>query len=168
MFFFLLKSNITGQPTVFHNFLTPEECKTLISSGEGDLDLQIAKTEDHQVHENLRKSQIAWFSPNGAQAWLFNRVRDCISAVNADTFRYDLIGFEGLQFTKYSYNKDQAPDYYSSHRDTVLLPGGTIRKLSFTIQLSDPESYSGGDVVLYNSLTDSATLSRALGSISFF
>ena len=101
-------------------------------------------------------------------AWLFNRIRDCTNAVNADWFRYDLIGFEGLQFTKYAYGKDARPDFYSSHKDTALLPGGTVRKLSFTIQLSDPETYEGGDVVLYNSLIDTANLSRALGSISFF
>jgi len=168
MAFFLLRSNLVGQPTGLNSFLTSEECKTIISSGENNLELKVAKTEDHHVHENLRKSGIGWFDPNGEHTWLFNRISDCINAVNTDWFRYNLIGFEGIQFTKYSYNKDEHPDFYSSHKDTALLPGGTVRKLSFTIQLSDPETYGGGDVVLYNSLTDSVTLTGALGSISFF
>lgn len=166
--FFLLKSNVVGQPTFLADFLTPEECRTLVGSGEGRLGLQVARTEDHGVHENLRKSEIGWLDSDGEYAWLFDRIRECTNAVNADWFRYDLIGFEGLQFTKYACNKDARPDFYSSHKDTALLPGGTVRKLSFTIQLSDPETYEGGDVVLYNSLIDTANLSRALGSISFF
>jgi len=166
--FFLLKSNVVGQPTFVDGFLTPDECRSIIASGESHLDLNVAKTEDHQVHQNLRKSDIGWLDSNGEYAWLFNRIRDCVNAVNADWFRYDLIGFEGIQFTRYSSSKDGHPDFYSSHKDTALLPGGTVRKLSFTIQLTDPETYEGGDVVLYNSLIDTANLSRALGSISFF
>jgi PKHD-type hydroxylase len=168
MFFSLLRPNPTGQPTCVNAFLTPQECQTLISSGENDLELQIAKTEDHQIHESLRKSQISWFDPNGANAWLFNRIRDCINEVNAHWFGYRLDGFEGIQFTKYSCNKNQQGDFYSSHKDTVMLPGGTVRKLSFTIQLSDPETYEGGEVILYNSLIDCAPLSRATGSMSLF
>jgi PKHD-type hydroxylase len=106
-------------------------------------------------------------NPDGEHRWLFERVRDCINAVNSDWFRYDLTGFEGIQFTKYSHRAGDA-DFYRSHKDTVTLPGGTVRKLSFTIQLSDPDSYGGGEVVLYESLTDSANLSRAIGSISLF
>jgi predicted 2-oxoglutarate/Fe(II)-dependent dioxygenase YbiX len=68
-------------------------------------------------------------------------------------------------FLSLAFRRDEHPDYYSSHKDTALLPGGTVRKLSFTIQLSDPESYDGGQVVLYNSLTDCVALTKALGSI---
>jgi PKHD-type hydroxylase len=168
MAFFLLRSDLVGQPTGLNGFLTPEECETVIGSGLNNLELKIAKMEDHRVHENLRKSEIGWFDPDGEHAWLFQKIRDCINDVNTNWFGYNLVGFEGIQFTKYSYNKDQLPGFYSSHKDTVLLPGGTVRKLSFTIQLSDPETYGGGDVVLYNSLTDTVTLTGALGSISFF
>jgi PKHD-type hydroxylase len=168
MHFFLLRSNLVGQPTSLNNFLTTEECEALISSGDHDLDLRVGKTEDHQVHANLRKSEIGWFNPNGEHSWLFQRIRDCINEVNGHWFGYNLLGFEGIQFTKYAYNRDEAGDFYSSHKDTALLPGGTIRKLSFTIQLSDAAAYTDGDVVLYSSLTDSVSLTRAQGSISFF
>ena len=165
---FLLKANLVGQPTGLNNFLTPEECKTIIGIGENHLELEVAKTEDHQVHENLRKSEISWFDPTSEHTWLFNKIRDCINDVNTNWFGYNLIGFERVQFTKYSHKKNGQPDFYSSHKDTALLPGGTIRKLSFTVQLSGSETYNGGDVVLYNTLTDSIPLSRGLGSISFF
>jgi len=166
MYFYSLRANSVGQPTFVASLLTPEECRSIISSGEGKLDLHAGKTEDHRVHQNVRRSEIGWLSPDSELQWLFAKVRDCVSAVNSDWFRYDLTGFEGIQFTKYS--SEGAGDFYSSHVDTASLPGGTVRKLSFTIQLSDADSYGGGDVVLYSSLTDSSTLSRAIGSISFF
>ena len=53
--------------------------------------------------------------------------------------------------------KGDRADFYASHTDTQSLPGGTVRKLSFTVQLSEPESYEGGDVILYNTLTDNMT-----------
>ncbi len=163
---FLLKTNLVGQPTGLNSFLTPEECRAIIEIGESGL--RQAKTDDHQVHENLRKSEIAWLKPASGPAWLFDKVRQCVNELNANWFGYALIGLEDVQFTKYAYKKDGSPDFYASHTDTQALPGGTVRKLSFTVQLSEPESYEGGEVLLYNTLADNMTLSRNVGSISFF
>jgi len=165
--FFKLQPNPTGEPTFVESFLTPEECRTIIQTGERDIELAAGRTENHQVNEQLRKSDIGWLSPEGEMRWLFDRIRECVMQINGNWFRYELIGYEGIQFTRYAYVAGQS-DYYSSHRDTVMLPGGTVRKLSFTIQLSDPSAYEGGDVVLYNSLIDTIKLSRGVGSISFF
>ena len=169
MYIFNLRPDLVGQPTFVGNLLTPEECKAIISGGESNLQLEPGKTEGDQgqVRENLRKSEISWLTPDGEHRWLFDRIRDCINAVNSVWFRYTLVGFEGIQFTKYS-NKGGQSDFYSSLTDTASLAGGNVRKLSFTIQLSDPETYSGGDVLLYSSLSDSASLSKTVGSISFF
>jgi Uncharacterized iron-regulated protein len=163
--FFLLKPALLGQICV-NEFLTPDECRAIIMGGESNLQLAPGTTEDRR--EKLRKSDIAWFGPEGEHQWLFERLKECITDINTNWFRFDLIGFEGIQFTKYSSNDGQTGDFYSTHKDTKLLPGGTIRKLSLTIQLCHADSYKGGDVVLYDSFTDSAALSRALGSISFF
>ena len=163
--FHLLKPALTGQLAV-STFLTNDECRGIIQSGERGLVLAPGMTEDERT--SLRKSDIAWLGPEGEHRWLFDRIKDCLNEINRNWFGYNLLGFEGIQFTKYSHDKRQAGDFYSAHRDTKLLPGGTIRKLSFTIQLCDPDTYEGGDVVLYDSLTDCVKLSRALGSISFF
>src|SRR5690242_7045206 len=141
MYFFSLRANSLGHPTFVANLLSPEECASIISGRETTVTLGAGKTEDHRVHENLRKSDIGWLNPDGDLRWLFAKIRDCVTAVNSDWFRYDLTGFEGIQFTKYS-AKGTDGDFYSSHVDTAPLPGGTVRKLSFTIQLSDPDSYS--------------------------
>jgi len=162
--FFLLRPTLLGQVSV-NDFLKPDECRSIVQAGERNLSMIAGTTEDHRA--SIRQSDIGWFDPDGEHQWLFERIRDCINDINRNWFGFNLLGFEGIQFTKYSH-KNGAGDYYQAHKDTRLYPGGTIRKLSFTIQLCDGDSYDGGDVVLYDSFTDSAALSRALGSISFF
>jgi len=166
VYLFNLAPNLTGQPTCVGNFLSQEECEAIVAACEARLQLHDGGTEDGKVHEDLRSSEIAWLTPDGEHRWLFDKIRDCMNAVNADWFRYNLIGFEGIQFTKYAHRAGRT-DFYSSHVDTVS-SNGTVRKLSFTVQLSDPDSYVGGDVILYRSLIDSTGLGRAIGSISFF
>jgi len=163
--YFLLRPVLLGQVSV-NDFLTPDECQTLVDEGGRNSEMTAGTTEDHRA--NIRRSEVAWFDPEGEHQWLFQRIRDCINDINRNWFGYNLTGFEGIQFTKYSHHKDAASDFYAAHKDTKLLPGGLIRKLSFTIQLCDSTAYEGGDVVLYDSFTDFVRLSRSLGSISFF
>jgi PKHD-type hydroxylase len=167
MYLFHLRPNLPGEPTYVGNLLTSDECKAIISTGERDLKLAPGRIDDERIQDNLRKSEIAWLSPQSEHRWLFDRIKDCINAVNSDWFRYNLIGFEGIQFTKYS-SKGGQSDFYASHTDLKSTDIGTIRKLSFSVQLSDPETYDGGDVLLYESLSASATMSKTVGSITFF
>jgi PKHD-type hydroxylase len=165
MAFYLLKPTLLGQLAV-NGFLTAEECRSIVEGGERGLNLTAGTTADGKT--TLRKSDIAWLNPDGEHQWLFQRIKDCINDINKNYFGYNLEGFEGIQFTKYSHRKHETGDHYGAHKDTKLSVGGTMRKLSFTIQLSDSNAYEGGDVVLYDSFTDSVTLSRVPGSISFF
>jgi len=165
MYLFHLRPNLPGQPTYVGNLLTLEECNAIVKSGERDLKLAPGRIDDERVQDSLRKSEIGWLSPEGEHRWLFDRIKDCINAVNSDWFRYNLIGFEGIQFTKYS---GTGADFYSSHTDLKSTEIGTIRKLSFSIQLSDPKTYDGGEVLLYESLTASAAMNKNVGSITFF
>ena len=165
MAFFPLKPVLLGQVSV-NDFLTPDQCRSILASGESNLALTPGATEDGRA--NIRKSEIAWLGPEGEHRWLFERIKDCVNDINNNWFGFNLTGFEGIQFTKYVAKVGEAGDYYGAHKDSRLLAGGTIRKLSFTIQLCEAATYEGGDVVLYDSFTDLVTLNRALGSISFF
>ena len=167
MYLFHLRPNLAGDPTYVGSLFTPEECNGIIGKGERDLNLGPGLIENERSDANIRKSDIGWMSPEGEHRWLFDRIKDCVNAINADWYRYDLIGFEGIQFARYSGTDGQA-NFYASHVDLQSTTFGTIRKLSFSIQLSHPEAYDGGDVLLYRSLTDWSTMSKAVGSITFF
>jgi PKHD-type hydroxylase len=167
MYLFHLRPNLAGDPTFVGALLSPEECARIVASCERDLEIGPGRIESEQVDANIRKSDIGWISPQSEYRWLFDRISECVNAVNADWYRYNLIGFEGIQFTRYSGAGGQS-SYYSSHTDLKSTDYGTVRKLSFSIQLSHPDEYDGGDVLLYRSLTESSTMNRAVGSITFF
>lgn len=162
--FYPLHPPILGQLTI-DSFLSLDECWQLVAS-EGELGLAAGATESRDA--SLRQSEIAWLAPDDRHRWLFDRVKDCIRDINRDYFGFHLIGFEGLQFTRYTKDDEKGGGYYAPHKDTRLLTDGAIRKLSFTIQSSDATAYEGGDLVLYDSFEDSRPLSRACGSINFF
>ena len=94
---------------------------------------------------NLRDSKISWLYPVDDMDWVFRRVTDIILNLNDRFFKFDLFGLnEGFQFTNY-----KAPSgKYGKHVDrSINIP---VRKLSISIQLTNPEEYEGGELCLYN------------------
>jgi len=112
--------------------------------------------------ETARDSNIGWLRPEPDTDWLFRRMTDIITEVNAQYFGFELYGLiEGFQFTEY-----QAPGgHYTYHTDRSS--GKLVRKLSLTMQLSNPDDYEGGDLeFLFGKEPISA--SREQGTITFF
>lgn len=121
-----------------NNFLTPEECKKIIDYGNSLRLLKGSTRGKDAAH--VRKSDIAWIYPAPEITWLFERATAVITNLNSQFFKFDLWGFcEGFQFTKY-----KAPGgKYGAHIDRGM--NQTARKLSITVQLSDPKKYTGGE-----------------------
>lgn len=118
-----------------------EECEKIIEIGNSKI-LNQATTRGEV--KNLRNSEVSWLYPSDDLEWAYRRMTDIVLSLNERFFKFDLFGnTEGFQFTKYS-----APGgKYGKHVDSAH--GCLIRKLSFTLQLSDPSNYKGGDLCLY-------------------
>jgi PKHD-type hydroxylase len=115
--------------------LSPEECDRVIALGE------TAHSEGGGVEDGpseYRVSRIAWLAPDPATEWLFHRLAALFSEANRH-YGLELVGFvDALQYTVYG-----ADQHFDWHLD--LGPGSTsARKLSMSIQLSDPDEYHGG------------------------
>ena len=76
--------------------------------------------------------------------WVFQRVAGIVQDLNERFFNFDIFGLnEGFQFTNY-----KAPSgKYGKHVDR--LTNSIIRKLSISIQLTDPKEYEGGELYIY-------------------
>lgn len=123
---------------------TPEECQKIIDYAE-----QFGKKDAGIDPKNIldlktRESKIVWITPELEINWVYKRLTDIITNLNAEYFRFDLFGLiESLQFTEYN-----APSgHYSKHVDSAF--DGPVRKLSITIQLSDPKDYEGGELQIH-------------------
>tara|TARA_B100001996_G_C18492492_1_gene528186 strand:- start:117 stop:749 length:633 start_codon:yes stop_codon:yes gene_type:complete len=99
------------------------------------------------LNTSIRESNVVMFPNNDEEIfWLFRKITDVINEVNRDYFGYDLNCIETLQFTNYD---SSTQGFYKKHVD--LTYGVLCRKLSFTIQLSDENSYEGGDFCFHTS-----------------
>ena len=145
--------------------LTKEECARVISLGES-LDKRRAQMAVDHRHDIGRACSIADLEFSEHTAWIYQRVMDIITTVNPQSFNYDLVSLEGIQYTSY----DQVGDQYGRHMDldTRNLPLTRLqRKLSFSIFLDDPESYEGGHLLAWDS-ENKNQINQPQGAISIF
>ena len=125
----------------WNNAFSKEECQTIINIAK-DKGLIKGKTIGES---NARDSKISWLYPSDNLDWLFRRVTDITLNLNERFFKFDLFGLnEGFQFTNY-----EAPSgKYGKHVDRAI--NTSVRKLSISIQLTNPEEYEGGELKLYD------------------
>ena len=91
--------------------------------------------------EDIRKSAVIPVQPNEHHNWIFDRLSAFASQANAEKYGFDILGiYEPLQLVEYGQD-----DFFQWHMD--FGPGdSSCRKLSLTVQLSDPDSYEGGNL----------------------
>ena len=137
-----------------------------------------------QLNKEKRNSQNAWIPTDH---WVGGFLWHYIQRANRENFLYDLrcIDGESVQYTRYDVGQ-----YYGWHNDAGLQTqykpvtvGGRlegmgqdfvnenvelVRKLSFEMQLSDPDEYEGGNVQLMDEAGKSYIAPRQRGSIMLF
>ena len=173
--------------TVWFQTGLPEEVVDII---ERDLTAQYeAKMADSRLHgdalnRDKRNSMNAWVP---TQHWVGGFIWHYIERANRENFLYDLtcVDGESIQFTRY-----QEGQYYGWHNDSglathykpVSIGNRTdgraqdfmnentelVRKLSFALQLSDPDDYEGGNVQFLDEGGSSYIAPRQRGCIMLF
>ena len=142
------------------NAFSKEECQTIIN---------IAKNKGlikgtTKGESDVRDSKISWLYPSDNIDWVFRRVTDIVLNLNERFFKFNLFGLnEGFQFTNY-----EAPSSkYGKHIDRAInIP---VRKLSISIQLTNPEEYEGGELKLYDGDDDKANImDKTQGTLIIF
>lgn len=147
-------------------FLTAEQCDELLADREL-LNLAQGQLEGANVDDSIRKCRTAWLDRDQRYGWLFDLVQGFVEVGNAKYYQFDIVGFEPLQYTAY----DSLDDHYEMHIDcgqNVGRGGKFHRKLSFTIQLSDPDSYQGGDLEFFITAKSRTRAPRERGAITVF
>lgn len=159
-----LRGNVYPRITL-PNFLSANEIAAIHQHAE-TLPTHKAKIMSGDV-ERIRKSKVKWVNPEPAINWLYKKAVDAILDVNGTNFNLNLTGLQTFQYTEYHAEEN---GFYGAHKDSHILGQGDNifdRKLSFTIQLSDPSEYDGGLVAfLNNGGTDIAP--TGLGHATFF
>lgn len=140
----------------------------------------------NNLSPEVRNSENSWVPTT---CWLAGYLWYFISKANDFNFRYDLTGIDGdtMQYSVYKegmfYDWHVDGDIGTSHkpisstvhgvseekgRDKLLLDTETVRKLSFSLQLSSPEDYKGGQLQLMGSDRDTFFVPKQKGTLIIF
>jgi PKHD-type hydroxylase len=115
----------------------------------------------------VRDSLISWVSDQK----LFDMINPYILKANQTSgWNFDLVTNENCQYTVY--NKSQ---HFGWHTDQIMpMDNGLIRKLSMTVQLTDPNEYDGGEFLIKyldedgNPCVEELNFAKGLGTIIVF
>ena len=130
----------------WNGIFTPDECEFIIDYGSK------AKFIDGFIHEGIHDdivdktmndSKVSFFNPHidKEMHFVYSRLAAYIKGLNDRYFNFDISGLgESIQFTKY----ESPTGFAEKHIDKMYC--GVIRKLSVVVQLSDPETYEGGEL----------------------
>jgi len=110
---------------------------------------KVANTETDMVIDPNRNSQLKWVPHSQEWLWMFEKLHDMILEANDAVWGFDLHTIiEEAQYTEY---KGDQRGHYDWHVDLGPGPIGSVRKVSLTLQLSDPNDYEGGDLEFFYS-----------------
>jgi PKHD-type hydroxylase len=93
------------------------------------------------ANPDKRITQVAWMDRNADTAWLYQRLEGIVGRLNSQFYKYELYDSlrERLQYTVYEGAEGGHYDWHVDHGADAPDP----RKISISIQLSDPAGYEG-------------------------
>jgi len=153
------KFNIYSDYCCHRSFLSKEECQKLIDLRSSLKFIDGEVNQDGIIEKKSRKCQLSWLPKTSEHDWIFEKIISFLDQVNKTYFKFDIVGLELLQYTVY----DEPDDHYKMHIDNHITQ--YHRKLSFSIQISDPETYKGSELTFWN---DSQVAAKDQGSITIF
>lgn len=141
----------------FHEFgMSEGECNKLVASVKNDL-VKGQTLGDTTV----RDSHIKFIDQN-EYPHIYSHMADLTKHLNDQYFKFDIWGFEeNLQFSEYNVGGK-----YDEHIDKTY--GNSVRKLTIVLQLTDQNSYTGGDLEIVLGKDKVFPMLRKQGSICVF
>lgn len=149
--------------TVWNDVFSPSELQAIEDYGDGltlhKATLQVPGHND----DAIRITQVARIAPGPESKALFDRIAQVVQRLNKDVYQFDVRGLENLQYSvyhgaqggHYTWHVDYGPD------------NPTPRKISLSVQLTDPAEYEGCDLQFQMSEQISVAPRRRGAVISF-
>lgn len=131
----------------FKQHFSPGQCQDIIQRASflPVSDASIGKGGEFTEDSDTRRSIIRWIRRTGEWSDLFTSIDTLVASANSTHFQVSYQYCSALQFTEYD---ESYQGHYVEHMDTFLAFPGAQRKLSVSVQLSDPNCYTGGDLEL--------------------
>jgi PKHD-type hydroxylase len=153
---------------VWDNAFTAAELDTIEALGDA-LQLEEAVvgygTGSELAGDPVRSTRIAWMEPTAANTWIYQRLEGVTRTLNEQIYQYDLTGFSDP--FQYSVYRSDRKGHFGWHADQFDRP--MPRKLSFSLQLTDPGRYEGCDLEIFGGTTgEPKAMPRKRGALIAF
>lgn len=135
-----LKNNFASF-VYYEGLFSAEEIDKIRELWDPEKTIKATLSGGNQYDDDLRKSNVMFIDCIPEYDWVYQKLAGLAVQSNNERYWFDLLGFhQELQLTRYTER-----DFFDWHLD---FGAGEIsaRKLSLTVQLSDPEEYEGGDL----------------------
>lgn len=159
----------------YDSLIPAEECQAIIDDAvQRTATAGTVGLEGTEVNPDIRHGEVVFLQRRDpAFAHIFQMIDYCVDEANDEWFGvdYNRGGARSLQFSIYRADTDAGGHYYHAHQDALLVSGDrpTQRKLSVTVQLSDPDDYEGGDFLMHHvSAHPPADVLRRRGTVLVF
>lgn len=135
---------MNGEWAIWRNAFSKEECEDYIERGK-----DILETEGHlgskgeYQNKDARRSKVKWIHDD-LYSDLFDKMWKMTLKVNQEFFGFHIDDLRYMQLTEYD---ESYKGEYKVHHDVFWMET-PHRKLSVVLQLTDPTTYTGGDLGL--------------------
>jgi len=134
---------------LFSKAISADACDRIVELGLSHVrERGIGRTDNL---DDERQTWIAWIRED----WVYKLVEPFIHAANVQAeWRFDVERMQSLQFGiydvggRYDWHRDMTGRPYSAKDPVSETFHGLLRKISYSLQLSEPTSYDGGDLEL--------------------
>ena len=153
----------------FQEGFTQEELTRIVEQVQ-EMPFQVALTEaggqDKGEGLDARSSSVKWIPFTDETKWIYDKIGAMAVEANNDIYHFDLHSMpEHIQYTEYY---DANKGHYDWHMDIGSTGAMPYRKLSVTVQLSDPGDYDGGDLQFLTGGQYPITAPKGRGNVVIF
>ena len=127
--------------------LSAEECDKVVEIGkrlrvrEGTLMGSDPTGVGGSPEASIRNNRVAFIRHDADTDWIYQKVFGIVDGVNRQYWGFGLTGCEPMQFATYGH-----AEFYDWHIDLGDAEPYNKRKLSVSVQMSDPADYDGGEL----------------------
>jgi PKHD-type hydroxylase len=131
------------QVATYENVLDPKLCAAIRKAVPPEVRVPGTISQSARQNFQIRKSKVAWLPLMNDIAPAVHRIVSALCDSAQCLFLEEISSLECFQYTEY-HGTDRG--FYGLHMDRIEGSEAPSRKLSITLQLSDPKEYEGGEL----------------------
>lgn len=156
-----------GEWCYYNQYFSKDQCEFIINEGLKLPDIKANLGVNGENHnDEYRRSNVRFIQKDNPKfTWLFQEMWRMAIESNDMWFGFHLSKLDFIQLAEY----DSAYEgEYKKHHDVFWINGTNYhRKLTAVIQLSDPNDYEGGDLILHTQNESPPSEIKKQGSVIF-